>query len=348
MLVTAMRPTRIGHDEGRWSGELSYGTGRVNSPALGRNSKARNTMTASIGKATSPTAESNIASGIAAAIFALTLFGMQDALTKFLVADYPVSQFLLVRFGVFALFSVAYVIRRPGLRTALRSRRPVVQALRAILLVADIVLFCIALRYLGLADFHAIYATTPLMVTLLVGPLLGEKVGWRRYSAVTVGFIGAMVIIRPGSGVFNWAAIVVLASGFCFALYSIATRLVSRDNSVETSTLYTACVSALLLAPAGVYQWRPLDTRGALMMAAISATGLLGHLLYIRALSLAPAVVLQPFTYLLLVWAAFYGIVLFGQFPDTWTILGAAIVVSSGLYVTWREWIRGTSAKPIA
>ena len=283
--------------------------------------------------------------GMVYALLAVTLFGLQDAMTKFLVSAYPISQFLLVRFAVFAVFAIIYAAMRGGLRAAAASQRPWLQLSRAVLLIVDILLFCLALRYMSLGDLHAVYATTPLMVTLLVGPMLGEFVGRRRRTAVAVGFLGALIIIRPGLGVMHWAAFMVLASGLCFALYSIATRKVGGRDSVETSTLYTAVAGTLMLTPFGIAQWQPIDLNGALLMGGISLTGLLGHLLYIRALSHAPAVVIQPLTYLLLVWAVFYGFVLFGTLPDLWTVVGALVVVGSGLYVTWREWVRGRQAQ---
>ena len=284
--------------------------------------------------------------GMAYALLAMTLWGAQDAMTKFLVSDYPISQFLLVRFAVFAVFAIGYAAMRGGLRAAMTSKVPWLQLTRAVLLIVDILLFCLALRFLSLGDLHAVYATTPLMVTLLVGPMLGEFVGWRRRTAVAVGFLGALVIIRPGLSVMHWAAFIVLAAGFCFALYSIATRKVGGRDSVETSTLYTAVAGTLMLAPFGIAQWQPIDLHGALLMGGISVTGLLGHLLYIRALAHAPAIAIQPLTYLLLVWAVFYGFVLFGTLPDSWTVIGALIVVGSGLYVTWREWVRGRLRVP--
>ena len=282
--------------------------------------------------------------GMVYALLAMTLWGAQDAATKFLVSSYPISQFLLIRFAVFAVFAIIYASYRGGLRAAMASNVPWLQLTRAILLVIDIVLFCLALRFLSLGDLHALYATTPLMVTLLVGPLLGEFVGWRRRTALAAGFLGALIILRPGFSVMHWASFIVLAAGLFFALYSIATRKVGGRDSVETSTLYTAVAGTVILAPAGIAQWQPIDTNGAWLIGLISVTGFVGHLAYIRALAQAPAVVLQPLTYLLLVWAVFYGFVLFGTLPDTWTIAGSLIVVGSGLYVTWREWVRGRSA----
>jgi drug/metabolite transporter (DMT)-like permease len=277
---------------------------------------------------------------------AMALFGLQDALTKYLVGNYPIAQFLLVRFGVFAVFALVFAASQGGVRAAFATRQPAMQITRSVLLLIDILLFCVALQWMSIGDLHAVYATTPLMVTLLVGPLLGEFVGWRRRTAVAVGFLGALIIIRPGLGVMHWAALIVIASGFFFALYTIATRKVSAQDSLATSTLYTALGVTLLIAPFGVAQWQPIDLNGALAMGGISLTGILGHMLYMRSLALAPAIVLQPLTYMLLVWAVFYGFTLFHTLPDGWTVLGAVVVVLSGLYVSWREWVRSRDAAP--
>ena len=283
--------------------------------------------------------------GMLFAFLAVTLWGAQDAMTKFLVSAYPIAQFLLVRFAVFSAFAIGYAAMRGGLGKAVASQRPGLQLVRAALLIVDILLFCLALRYMGLADLHAVYAATPLMVTVLAALMLGEQVGWRRRTAVLVGFVGAIIIIRPGMGVMHPAAFAVLGAGLCFAFYSIATRRVGAVDSVETSTLYTAVGGTLMLAPFGIAEWQSVDWNGAVLMAGISLTGLLGHILYIRALAHAPAVAIQPLTYLLLVWAVFYSYVLFNSLPDAWTVLGALIVVGSGLYVTWREWVRNRSAQ---
>ena len=282
--------------------------------------------------------------GMAFASSAMALFGLQDALTKYLVGAYPIAQFLLVRFGVFALFALAFAAAQGSIRKALVTKHPWLQVARGVLLLIDIILFCTALQWMSIGDLHAVYATTPLMVTLLVGPLLGEFVGWRRRTAVAVGFIGALVIIRPGLGVMHWAALIVIASGFFFALYTIVTRKVSAEDGLATNTLYAAFGVTVLVAPFGIAQWQPIDLYGALAMGGISITGILGHMLYMRSLALAPAIVLQPLTYMLLVWAVFYGYTLFHTLPDGWTILGAAIVVASGLYVSWRERVRKQEA----
>ncbi len=287
----------------------------------------------------------SVTAGMVYAVSAISVFALQDAMTKFLVSAYPISQFLLVRFAVFAVFALGWAAMQGGLQRALKTQHLWLQLARAALLIGEIYLFCMALQFLSLGDLHAIYATTPLVVTILAGLLLGEAIGWRRRVAVALGFLGALIIIRPGLGVMHWAALLVLASGFGFALYIVATRKVGRDDSVATSTLYVAAGGAALVAPFGITQWQPMDLHGALLMGGISLTGVVGHMLYITALTQAPAVVIQPFTYLLLVWAVIYGFVFFGTLPDTLTVLGALIVVISGLYVSWREWVRSREPK---
>ncbi len=292
---------------------------------------------------------STVPTGLFYAVITMALWGLQDALTKYLVGAYPIAQFLLVRFGIFAAFALVFAaFQEGGIRKSFATKQPWMQAARGALLFIDIILFCVALQWMSIGDLHAVYATTPLMVTLLVGPLLGEFVGWRRRTAVAVGFLGALIIIRPGLGVMHWAALIVVASGFFFALYIIATRKVSAQDGLATNTLYAAFGVLILVAPFGIAQWQPITLNGALAMAGISVTGILGHMLYMRSLALAPAIVLQPLTYMLLVWAVFYGYTLFNTLPDFWTVVGAGVVVASGLYVSWREWVRSREGSAVA
>jgi drug/metabolite transporter (DMT)-like permease len=285
--------------------------------------------------------------GIFLCILATAVFGLQDALTKFLANAVPLGQFMTVRLWAFALFMVLYASWQGQLLAAARAQRPVLQLSRAIVLLGDIACFTVALRYLGLADMHAIFATSPLIVTMLSAPLLGEAVGWRRRTAVMVGFIGALLIIGPHFALNNVGMIFAIGATVCWALYNILTRLASRQDSFMTSTLYTGVLTALIATPFGIASWQPLDLRSWLLMSAISATSITGHMLFIKALEFTPAIVLQPFTYLLLVWATVYGVLLFSTTPSTLTILGAVVVVTSGLYVAWREWIRQAGPSPV-
>ncbi len=285
--------------------------------------------------------------GMLVCLTALLLFACQDAFTKVLARDYPVSQFLLVRFWAFAAFATVFAAMRGGLVSALRSRRPMLQLVRCAVAVLEIGMFAYALRFLGLAEIHAIVATFPLIATALAGPVLGETIGWRRRLAVLFGFAGALIIIRPGAGVFHGAAFIALAAAAMFAAYNLMTRLVSRTDRFETSLLYLAWVGAVGTTPFGLAGWREPDAQAWVLMGLLAGSGIVGHLLFIKALELTPASLLQPLNYSLLVWATIIGFVVFGELPDAWTATGAAVIAGSGLYAMFRERARkGTDAAP--
>ncbi len=273
-------------------------------------------------------------------VIATLFFASQDALTKHLMQTMAASQIVAVRFFFFALFALAYVARGRGrgIKAAFRSRRPVMQIFRGLLLAGEIIVFAYAIQFLGLAEMHTLFACFPLLVTALSVPLLGESVGWRRWLAVVFGFIGTLIILRPGSGVFQPAAVLALISALMFALYNILTRKVSRDDSFETSLVYMGVVGfigAMLIAP---FYWRPVAAAEALWLLLISATSITGHLLLIRSLALAPAVILQPFNYFILVWAILIAFWFYGEVLSATTLLGAGIVVASGVFIAHREY----------
>jgi drug/metabolite transporter (DMT)-like permease len=278
--------------------------------------------------------------GILLCLFALFMFSSQDAMTKILIRDYDAAQFVMVRFWVFALFATALAAKKVGIKAAAYAKRPFLQIGRCVLLIVEIAVFATGLRYLGLADMHATFATFPLMATAMAPFLLGEKVGWRRWSAVVVGFIGAVIIIRPGMTVFQPVVLIPLVSALMFALYHIMTRLGSQSDSAYTSLFYLGWVGALASTPFGIMAWKPPTSEAWIFMAALSVTGLIGHMLLILALEYAPASTLQPLNYILLVWATLMGYVLFHQLPDGPTLIGGAVIVSSGLFVMFRERIR--------
>ncbi len=275
--------------------------------------------------------------GILLCLGALFMFSSQDAVTKVLIRDYDAAQFVMLRFWVFAIFATMLAARRTGLKSAIMAKRPVLQICRSLLLIAEIALFATGLRYLGLADMHATFATFPLMATAMAPFVLGEQVGWRRWSAVGVGFVGAVIIIRPGLGVFQPAVLIPLLSAFMFGLYHILTRLASQRDSAFTSLLYLGWIGALATTPFGITAWVPPTAEAWWFMALLSLTGLVGHVLLILALEHAPASQLQPLNYLLLVWATLMGYFLFDNLPDAATLAGSAVIVSSGLYVMFRE-----------
>ena len=268
-------------------------------------------------------------------------FASMDAMSKFLVQDYPITQILWVRYGVFTLF--ALLIAYPhGIRRAVRSRRPWLQAGRAFLGLLENGVFVLAFLYLPLAETHAVAATSPLIVVVLSALLLGEMATRRRWLAVGAGFLGVLLIIRPGFQALDWALMIPLLGALLWALYQVLTRLTARTDTPQTTLLWTAALGLLAMTLVGPLQWRDPDMTGWLLLACVSVLGSLSHYALIRALDFSEAGAVQPYSYTLLVWAALLGALVFGDIPPVWTVMGAVVVVLSGL-ATWRQ-----EGKPVA
>jgi drug/metabolite transporter (DMT)-like permease len=168
-------------------------------------------------------------------------------------------------------------------------------------------------------------------------PLLGEKVGIRRWIAVLIGLASVFIIIRPGFAAMHWAALLPLATAACFSLYQIATRVLSRSDSAATTYVYSAVVGMVATSMIAPFEWRAPDLAGWIGLALLGLIGGLSHFLMIRAFAQAPASLLAPFAYAQLIWATVIGFLWFGDFPDLWTLLGAALITASGIYVVYRE-----------
>mgnify|MGYP003344976223 FL=1 len=208
--------------------------------------------------------------------------------------------------------------------------------LRSTLLAGVTLMFFLAVSHLPLADVTAVSFATPLIVTALGALVLGETVGARRWTAVFIGFCGVLIIVRP-TGTVHWAVFVTLAMAAGNAVFQILTRVASRYDSPHTSASYTAIVGAIVLTAVAPFVWKTPDLLGWVLHVLIGLAGGVGHYALASAYNQAPASTLAPFTYLQLVWITIAGLVVFGDFPDGWTILGAAIVVASGIYVFYRE-----------
>jgi drug/metabolite transporter (DMT)-like permease len=273
--------------------------------------------------------------GIGLSLLAMGCFAGIDAATKWLAPNYAVAQILWFRYAVFTLFALV-MTRSIGTRAAMRSVRPWLQAGRGLLLVVESGVFVVAVHNLPLAQVHAIAAASPLIVTVLSAPVLGESIGVRHWLAVTAGFAGVCLIVRPGFHHLEWPVLVPLAGAGLWAGYQILVRYCSRFDSSETTLLWSAAMGLAAMSLVGPMQWRAPDAVGWTLLLLISLLGSLGHYMLIKALQFAEARVLQPFSYTLLVWATALGVVVFGSVPDLWTIAGAAIVVGSGLYA-WRQ-----------
>ncbi|QXZ79411.1 MULTISPECIES: DMT family transporter [Rhizobium] len=277
-------------------------------------------------------------SGYIFTIVAITLFSIQDGISKHLAGAYPPFLVAMIRYWTFALFAIALAARsRGGLAVTVRTRRPWLQILRGLLLAAQIVIVIQSFAMVGLARSQAIFSSGPLIVALLSVPILGEKVGWRRWTAIFVGFLGVLLILKPESGFFDVRFLVPLSSALLFSFYVIVTRLVSRQDASMTSFFYTGVVGAIAMSCIGPFFWMPLTPHDWIWMGLLCLTGMSSHYCLIRAYDLLDAVVIQPLTYLQLVYAAIIGVVVFGEVLTANMVVGAAIVVAAGMFTVWRE-----------
>ncbi|GGX42793.1 RhaT family transporter [Tateyamaria omphalii] len=276
--------------------------------------------------------------GIALMIAVSVVFASQDGISRHLAGEYNVFMVVMIRYWFFAAFVITIAARKAGgVRAAAQTRQPVVQGLRGLLLAAEICVMVTAFTVLGLVESHAVFAAYPLLVAALSGPILGEHVGWRRWAAIGVGFIGVLFILKPGLGVFDPAAVIPLASAIMFAVYGLLTRYVARDDSTATSFFWTGTTGAVAMTCVGVWFWEPMTGADWGWMGALCLTGALGHWLLIRTYEVAEASAVQPFAYFQMVFAALVGITVFGEVLEINVIVGAAIIVAAGLFTLWRE-----------
>nr|WP_329604776.1 DMT family transporter [Pseudomonas fulva] len=279
---------------------------------------------------TSPAKDVRI--GIGLCLLSMFIFAMQDGLTKTLVKDLPVVQMVMVRYWFFLLFAVVFVSLKGGLKRAVRTGQPMLQILRALLGVFEIAVFGLALRYLGLAETHAIYAIFPLLTLLLAALVLRESVSLRQTLAAMVGFTGTLIILQPGMGVFSVASLIPLLSAFMFAVFNVLTRRISQTDSFATNMLYMGFWGAVASAVMGLGQWvAPTALQWGLMLV-LCVTGVAAQLLLLQALKYTTAGILQPFNYALLVFASLIGVVWFGETLDGFLIAGAILVVMGGIW----------------
>lgn len=276
--------------------------------------------------------------GIYWMVLATVLFVCLDTTGKYLTQHYPVPQVVWARFAFHLLFVILILGRR--IHRVVASHRLGLQILRSLFMLGANAFFFLGVRTLPLVDASSILFVAPLVVTALSVPLLGEGVGPRRWAAVLVGFAGAMIIIRPGPGILQSAAVLPLMAAFSFSFYQITTRVLSHSDGTMTTLLYTAVAGAVLTSAILPWNWHSPDSLGWVLMGLAGVFGALGQLALIKAIAVAPLGVIAPFNYLTLAWATVLGFVVFADLPDVQTIVGAAIIVSSGLYVLHREQVR--------
>ncbi len=272
------------------------------------------------------------------AFLAICIFAGQDAITKYLGDRYPALFITMIRFWAFAIFVCAFAASSPGgIRQAVKTNRPWLQIARGILLVAEIVLIVFSYVYAGLAMSQSIFQVTPLIITILSIPLLGEAVGWRRGTAVVVGLFGVLVIINPIDVHFDMSLLLPLGAALLFALYSVATRAVSHEDSTVTSLFYAGITGAVAVSLIGPFYWTAIAPSDWSLLAALCVCGTLSHYFLIRAYGLLQAAEVQPVTYFQLVLNVIAAVVLFGETITLNMIAGALIVVGAGFFTIWRE-----------
>jgi drug/metabolite transporter (DMT)-like permease len=281
--------------------------------------------------------------GIALMCGAVALFACLDATAKYLSTQMDSLQIVWARYT--SAFLLTFIVSNPLTHAGLLHTRSLkLQITRSLLLVGSTALNFMALRWLQLDEALSIIFTFPFLVAIISGPILGEWFGWRRWSAIGFGFIGVLLITRPGLGGMHPAAFITLGATICYSLYAVITRIVSRVDSNQTSLFYANFIGALLMLPVIPFVWRPpSDWIIAAMLVITGVLGSTGHYFLIAGHKLAPASVLAPYVYTQLVWVIILGYLVFGQVPNNWTIAGAAIVIASGLYLLNRERRMGRS-----
>ena len=269
------------------------------------------------------------------------IFAFQDAFSRFLGGNYPPAQVVMIRYWAFAAFAIILVSRQPGgLRRAVRTKRPLTQIFRGALLVVETLVMLLAFVQLGLVETHAVFTIYPLLVAALSGPILGEKVGWRRWMAIGIGFVGILMVLKPSGGVFSLDALLPFISALMFAVYGLLTRHVARDDPSMVSFFWTGVAGAVMITLIGIWDWHWLAPMDWVWMASLCTIGILSHYLLIRAYELAEASALQPFAYTQLVWVSIIGVLVFGEVLRPNVVVGACIVVAAGLFTLWRTRVR--------
>ncbi len=282
--------------------------------------------------------EDNTRLGILLMIVTTVIFAAQDGISKHLASEYNVYMVVMIRFWFFAAFVIAVASRKAGgVRAAAATSQPLVQGFRAVLLISQICVMIISFTLLGLVESHAVFVCYPLMVAALSGPVLGEHVGWRRWLAIGVGFIGVIIILEPGFGVFQPLAAIPLLGAFMFALYGLLTRYVARRDSAATSFFWTGTVGSVAITCVGLWFWEPMIAPDWGWMALLCVTGALGHYTLIRCYEVAEASAVQPFAYLQLVFVSVIGLSVFGETIRPNVAMGVALIVAAGLFTWWRQ-----------
>ena len=288
------------------------------------------------------TSQDRVLAGIALMLAGIFFFSLNDAMGKWLIATFSVGQLLLVRSAA-ALVFLAPFIKREGLSAFRQAPRPLIQWLRPIFSTLEVACFYWALAYMPLADVMTFYLAGPIYVTAMSPLLLGEHVGWRRWLAVILGFVGVMVALSPTGGALTPAALIAIAGSVSFAILMVLTRLAAGTS--DTVLVTTQTVGALLFGlVAAPFTWVALDWQDTGLLVLLGVVSMVAYLCVNRSLRLAPATVVVPYQYSAIVWAILFGFIFFGDIPRASMLTGAGIIIAAGFYIFIRE---RTLAKPV-
>ena len=294
-----------------------------------------------------PAAADRMGLGIGSCLAAVFLFSIVDATSKWLGQSFEPVQIVFLR-QLFELIPISVFVWRSGGLAALRTRRPFAHALRGGLVYVSTLLFLAALRGLPLAEAVAVGFTAPLFITALSGPLLGESVGVRRWAAVLIGFLGALIMVRPGTEAFRPEALLALAAASVFALAMLLTRRLARTETSAALVTHTTVIGGLASLPFASLAWQAPSTADLGLFALVGTAGGSAAYLLVIAYRNAPAAVVAPFYYSSLIWAAVLGWLLWRDTPEPAVWIGAAIVAAAGAYITRREIALGRRAREAA
>jgi drug/metabolite transporter (DMT)-like permease len=282
-----------------------------------------------------------VSRGIGLMLLAVLTFTLMDALAKALIPVFGPVQTVWARYAGQTV-AVALILG-PRLLATLRTRHPGTNLARSVFQFGATALFFSSLAHVGLAEATAIMDVNPVLITLAAALFLGERIGPRRLLGVGVALIGALIVIRPGSGVFSPYALLPLAAACCYTGYAILTRRVGGSESIWTAMLWAALIGTAITTSALPWHWTVPSGWPAVGLAGIGLLGAAGQLFLIRAFTLAEAGAVAPFSYAGLVFASLWGILFFGEWPDLWTVVGGAVIVGAGLYV-WRREVQAARA----
>ena len=268
----------------------------------------------------------------------MLIFAIQDGISQYLAREYNVFFIVMVRYWFFAIFVIVLCSRQAGgLRRVVSTKQPFLQIFRGALLAFEVIVMITSFTLLGLIESHAVFSIYPLLVAALSGPVLKEYVGWKRWSAIFIGFVGVMIILKPTNNVFSLQAIIPLISALMFALYSLLTRYAARQDSTMTSFFWTGIIGAIVMSVVGNSYWTTLESIDWAWLGLLCILACLAHYLLIKCYEVSEASSLQPFAYLQLLFATMIGLWIFSENLETHLVIGALLVVLAGLFAFWRE-----------